>query len=84
MVNLCLKSYTFCLYFILYLHVVDPDPYWKYGSGLTKLDTDPKRIWIHNTGFKLSHHKINPRPEIPMIATRLSTECSKCTVPVLR
>ena len=46
-VNLCLKSYTFCLYFILYLHV--------WIRIYTKLlNTDPNLIRIHNTGYKLS------------------------------
>ena len=43
MVNLCLKSYTFCLHFILHLHA------WiliRIGN------TDPIRIRIHNTDFK--------------------------------
>ena len=35
-VNLCLKSYTFCLHFIF--ECVDPDPYWKYVRiRITKL-----------------------------------------------
>ena len=45
MVNLYLKSYIFCLLFILYLHVSPED-----GSN-----TDPIRIRIHNTDWYLTH-----------------------------
>ena len=31
---------------------VDPDPYWDYESGFTKLlKTDPIWLRIHNTGY---------------------------------
>ena len=37
-VILCLKTYTFCLYFIYPIFTcVDPDQYGKYGSGSTTL-----------------------------------------------
>ena len=47
--SLWIEFYTFCLYFILYLHIcLDPDPYSEYWFGSTKLvKTDPVRIRIH-------------------------------------
>ena len=62
-VNLCLKSYTFCLYFILYLHVwiririKNTDPYpqssWiriQYGSG-SNTDPDPQHWFSLRKNF---------------------------------
>ena len=53
--NLCLKSYTFGLFFNFYpifTCVEDPDPYWEYGSSKL-LNTDPDQQ--HNTGSFLGH-----------------------------
>ena len=49
--NLYLKSYTFCLYFILFFfRCVGPDPNSDYGSGSTKLlNTDSIRFRIQNS-----------------------------------
>ena len=62
MVNLCLtgKSYTFCVYFILYFHV---DPYWEYGfqygSGSTKLLTTSGTYTSSSMQNVLAFYKIN-------------------------
>ena len=68
MVNVCVKSYTLCLYFIDYsiFTCVDPDQNWEYGSGSgsTKfMNTDPIRIGIHNTGCRCCGSKFNDNVE---------------------
>ena len=61
-VNSYLKSYTFCLYFILHIFTCvdpDPNPYSEYGSGSTKLlntDPDPQHWLIHSSVRNGSSH----------------------------
>ena len=56
MVNFCLKSYNFCLYFILHIFTC-PNPYWECGSGSKKLlntDPDPQHCYLGMHRMRIS------------------------------